>query len=142
MDHDKELLNEVHRSAELAKDISGRLIKLCRDATFRCVMASQFAEYHAILLEAGDRLAAMGEAADEYGLIQRGPIYCGIYMNAKLDNTSSHLAEMLIQGSSMGLVDVARALNEYTEAEKANRALAERLRTAEEANIRQLLAFV
>ena len=55
MDHDIELLNETYRNAELSKDILGRLIKICKDASFRCVMASQFAEYHAVLLEAGLR---------------------------------------------------------------------------------------
>lgn len=142
MDHDNELLNEIYRNAELSKDILGRLIKICRDASFRCVMASQFAEYHAILLEAEERIAAKGEAPDAYNMILRRPIYCGMYINAKIDSTSSHLAEMLIQGSAMGLVEIAQGQNRFDEAEKSTRALAERLRTAEEANIRQLLSFV
>ncbi len=142
MDHDIELLNEIYRNAELSKDILGRLIKICKDASFRCVMASQFAEYHAVLLEAEERIAGMGEAPDAYNMVLRRPIYCGMYLNARIDSTSSHLAEMLVQGSAMGLIEVARALNKFGEAEKSTRALAERLRTAEEANIRQLLNFV
>nr|HPK16886.1 hypothetical protein [Clostridia bacterium] len=100
MDHDIELLNEIYRNAELSKDILGRLIKICKDATFRCVMASQFAEYHAILLEAEERIAGMGEAPDAYNMVLRRPIYCGMYLNARIDSTSSHLAEMLVQGSA------------------------------------------
>lgn len=142
MDHDNELLNEIYRNAELSKDILGRLIKVCKDSSFRCVMASQFAEYHAILLETEERIAGRGEAPDAYNMLLRRPIYCGMHVNLWIDSTSSHLAEMLIQGSSMGLIEVARAQNRYDEAEKSTRALAERLRTAEEANIRQLLQFV
>jgi hypothetical protein len=142
MDHDNELLNEIYRNAELSKDIIGRLIKICKDASFRCVMASQFAEYHAILLEAEERIVGRGEAPDAYNMILRRPIYCGMYINLKIDSTSSHLAEMLVQGSAMALIEIARAQNQYDEAEKSTRALAERLRTAEEANIRQPLSFV
>ncbi len=142
MDHDSELLNEIYRNAELSKDILGRLIKICQDASFRCVMASQFAEYHAILLEAEERIASKGHAPDSYSMFFRRPIYCGLYFNARIDKTSSHLAEMLVQGSAMALVEIARAQHKYDEAEKSTRALAERLRTAEEANVRQLLNFV
>lgn len=142
MDHDIELLNEIYRNAELSKDILGRLIKLCKDASLRCVLAAQFAEYHAILLGAEERIASRGEAPDAYGMLFRRPIYCGLHLNMRIDSTSTHLAEMLIQGSAMGLVEIARASNQYDEAEKSTRALAERLRTSEEANIRQLLPFV
>lgn len=142
MDHDIKLLNEIYRNAELSKDILGRLIRRCHDAALRAVLASQFAEYHAILLEAGERIAGRGEAPDAFGMLFRRPIYCGIRLNARIDATSSHLAEMLVQGSAVGLIEIARASNRFDEAEKATRALAERLRTTEEANIRQLLHYV
>lgn len=142
MDHDLELLNEIYRNADFSKDILGRLIKLCKDATFRCVMASQFAEYHAVLLEAEERIAAKGEAPDGYSQLLRKPVYCGIRINARMDSSSSHLAEMLVQGSAMGLIEAARAEKKYSDAEKTTLALAQRLRTAEEANIRQLLEYV
>ena len=142
MNIDIKLYNEIYSNAELARDITGRLIRRCRDASLRKAMADQFAEYHAILLEAGEALAKAAEAPEEYSRMMRYPIYCGMRMNLAADSTSSHIAEMLVQGSAMGLIDIARALNAFQEAELGARALAERLQGAEEGNIRRLLAFL
>ena len=138
----KELLEEIYENAELAKEILGKLIKVCDNASFRNVMADQFAEYHAVIMEAGERLGEMGVEAKGMSRLARKPIYAGVHLNAKLDSTPSHLAEMLIQGSAMGLVDAARAVNDSEGAEQSAVALAQRLRTAEENNIRELLKFV
>ncbi len=142
MNQTEELLREIYKNAELAKEILGKLIKLCKDASFRNVLADQFAEYHSVIMEAGERLTVMGVSPKGVCSAARRPIYAGVCFNARIDNTPSHLAEMLIQGGTLGLVDAARAINGSEGAEKSAIALAERLRTAEEANIRQLLKFV
>lgn len=142
MSCDIELYNETFASAELARDITGRLIRRCGDANLRSVLAEQFAEYHSILMEAENAIIQSAEAPDSYGATMRKPIYCGMCLNLMIDSTNSHIAEMIIEGSVMGLVDTARSLNKHKEACLASRALAERLRTVEEANIRRLLTFL
>ena len=37
----------------------------------------------------------------------------GIAMNTMIDASSSHLAEMVIEGSTMGITDTTKVINEY-----------------------------
>lgn len=58
----------------------------------------------------------------------------GLKLNTLIDSTSSHLAEMLMQGYVMGITDMARAGREFAADDKDVLMLAERLIRLEDAN--------
>lgn len=137
-----ELCREISDSADIGKLVLARLIRSSRDASFRSVMADMFAGYHAILTEAKQIISAFDAADGGASMAQKQPILLGLRLNAAIDNSPSHLADMLIQGCTMSLINVARAQNEYTRADERAVSLAKRIRKADEENIRQLLKFV
>lgn len=58
------------------------------------------------------------------------------------DRSVSHLAEMLIIGSNMGVIDAIKNLRKYSDAEAEIRNLMTRLLAFEEHNIEQLKKFL
>lgn len=139
MDHNAKLLESIYENAAMGKEALGGLIKRCEDANFRQVMAEQFAEYHEIQEEAEKLLeAAYLEPRQPFLL----PLRKHMGLNLTIDRTSTHMAEMLMHGSLMGIVDIARDRREYTAASEEAQDLARKLLTTEENNLRRLQKFL
>ena len=63
-------------------------------------------------------------------------------MNTLADKSSDHIAEMMIQGSIMGVIDMSRSLKRYSQAESSVKKLGEKLIETEENNIQQMKGFL
>lgn len=142
MDQNAELLMEIYKSAELERAVLGRLIRRSDDAAFRNMLADQFTVYHNIMQEAHDALNLRGVLAQEYGPLEKKPIFSSIALHLRIDKTSSHMAEMLVRGNVTGLIDITKALHEAENAEEGVLQLGERLKSAQQKHMQQLLAFV
>lgn len=68
--------------------------------------------------------------------------YFMINIQTLRDQSPSHISEMMIQGSTMGVIDATKKLREYTNAEPKIRNLMEGLKSMEENNIDQLQKFL
>ena len=68
--------------------------------------------------------------------------YLMINFNTLLNKTPSHIAAMIIQGSTMGIVDVTKRLKEYKEANKDISDLANQLLVFEQQNIEEMKKFL
>ncbi len=142
MNQNAELLNSIYQSAEMGRDIVGKLIRDCEDTEFRNVMAEIFAEYHRILSESERLLFNAGTIPKSLKKLARLPIYSSISLNLKADHSSSHMAEMLLQGSLMGYIDLFRDLRFYPEAYEESKNLAWRLLSTEENNMQRLKQYI
>lgn len=141
MEHNKELVKAVYHNAEMSKDIIGRMIKICDDPSLRAALAEEYAQYHEITCESKG-------ICDEKGYFVKtkkqgkAAIFSGMAINTMINKSTPHLAEMMVQGSTMGVIDMKRALREYPGAEENVRTLAEKLMHTEQNNIKCMLEFV
>ncbi len=139
MDQNAKLLQSIYENATMGKESLGGLIKRCEDANFRQAMAEQFAQYHEIQEEAEKLLeAAYLEPRRPFLL----PLRKHMNLNLYIDRTSTHMAEMLMHGSLMGIVDIARDRRAYTDAPEEAKDLARKLLATEENNLRRLQKFL
>lgn len=142
MDHNTELLRSVYQSAEMGRDILGRLIHACEDSEFRRFLAEIFAEYHRVLTEAERLLFNQGHIPHPARKAVRVPVYASLSLNLKIDHSSSHIAEMLMQGSLMGFIELTRDLRLCPEAHEESKNLAWRLLASEENNMQRLKQYI
>jgi len=142
MDHNTELLGGIYENAELARDVLGKLIRRCEDSNLRSEMADQFASYHSIMGDAASYLAAEGKKPHGMGELYRAPIHASMRLNLCIDSTSSHLAEMLMEGYLMGIIDMERNLKRYTGARERSIALGKKLLSTEESNLKRMRDFL
>jgi hypothetical protein len=68
--------------------------------------------------------------------------YLMINMQTMTDKTPSHISEMLIIGSNMGIIDAIKNLKKYKDAEPSIVKLMEKLLKFEEDNVQQLKQFL
>ena len=141
-EQDKELLESIYQTAGLGRDILGKLIKTCEDSNFRFAMATEFAEYQAIIDDAKAFAEKNGQNLEPQKRKTKNTVYGALKLNLMIDKTSSHLAEMLVQGSTMGVIEMKRKLKENADANEELTALGERLVKTEQNNIHSMLNHV
>ncbi|MBE5785411.1 MAG: hypothetical protein E7330_06370 [Clostridiales bacterium] len=142
MDQNIELLTEIYKNADMERAVLGRLIRQCEDAEFRCMMADQFTVYHSIMQATHEALNLRGVLVRDVITFGKRMVFSSMAMHLRIDKTSSHMAEMLVRGNVMGLIDITKALREAEGADEAVVHLAERLRSAQRRHMDQLLRFV
>ncbi|MDD2269014.1 MAG: hypothetical protein PHY15_05620 [Eubacteriales bacterium] len=137
-----ELLNFIYQNSQMGVDTINQLIEIVDDNNFKTRLKSQYQEYKEIHITAREALNEAG--CDEKGLsaLEKLKTYLMINMQTLTDNSSSHVAEMLIIGSNMGIINAVKNLKRYKNADPKILALMKRLLEFEENNVQQLKEFL
>ena len=136
------LLANIYRNAEMGRDGLYFVLQRTGDTAFRRVVATQLTEYQAIMDEAEDRLRVAGYSPTGNGPIAKMMVHMTACHKTAQDNSPSALADMLIQGSSMGVTKIARQISHSRAPGEDVLALAERLQKTEENNIAHMKAYL
>lgn len=139
---DTQLLQYVHKTAEMGieglQDVEDRI----RDEGLRRAVRQQIAEYKTISKESGELLRAKGHEPEDPGLMAR--MSSEVMSTAKTfpDASPSKIAEMVIQGNTMGITKGTKHLNDYAGDDPKVKALARRLISTEQDNVEQMKQFL
>lgn len=142
MNGNAELLNFVYQNSQMGVDTIKQLIDIAQDEEFKKHLESQFNEYKEIHITAKTMLNKNGYNEKGISAFDKIKTYIMINMQTLTDKTPSHISEMLIIGSNMGVVNAVKNLKKYKDAEKDILGLMEKLLKFEENNIAQLKAFL
>ena len=140
--NDIELLQSVRKTARMGCEGIDDILPITGNETFRKTLETQREEYHKICDEA-DRMLVLKKAEPEdlTAMAKMGSKTMTMMKTMK-DDSEEHLAEMMYQGSAMGVTKIIRNLREYTGNDSSVRALAERLLKTEENNMDQMKKFL
>jgi hypothetical protein len=142
MDGNIELLNYIYQNSEMGKDTLTQLIKMTTDETFKNNLQSQLNEYNSIFNEADEKLKSNNKESKSIGTLTKVSAYISINFNTLINKTPSHMAEMLIQGSTMGIIDITKKIKEYKSQDQTILGLANKLLQFEQKNIDELKNFL
>ena len=146
--NDIELLQYVHETAEMGIEGLNSLDGQVRDDSLRRVLSQQGAEYRQIAdqaerLKHQERLLrSLGEEPRDPGLLAKVSAEVMSTFKTLADPSASNIAEMVIQGNTMGATKSTRHLGDYAGGNREIRNLAERLLHTEEANAAQMKQFL
>lgn len=142
MSGNAELLDFIFQNAQMGVGTIDQLVHIVENEDFKAQLTSQLEEYRSILEQARELLNRNGY--DEKGISTCSKIktYISIRLQTAKDQTPSHVAEMLILGSNMGIIDAVKNLKQYEEGEEDIRNLMKRLLAFEENNVQQLKQFL
>ena len=105
------VLNEVHKGAKMGMDSISTVSEKVSEPNFKDNLSFQYTQY-------GDILDSVNEIYKKYGEIPKddNPMtevmaWTGIQMNTIKDKSNSHIADMLIQGTTMGIIEGRKLLN-------------------------------
>lgn len=142
MNGNTELLNFVYQNAQMGVETIDQLRDIVEDADFKRHLQAQYEEYKSALDEAKQLFEEQG--LDEKGLsaFEKVRTYLMISIQTLTDKSTSHIAEMMTVGSTMGVIQALRNIRKYAHAQAKILNLMNRLLLFEEQNISQLKQFI
>ena len=107
-----QMLKAVYKNVKMASDSILNLMPKVQDEKLKSDMTVQLSAFDAFASRTAKLLAEEGEKPEEEGMMTRMSAKWGAMMNTMRDSTSTHLAEMLVEGATMGVNDMLRQLRE------------------------------
>jgi len=139
---EESFLGAIYKNAKMGVDAIIDLLPRVQNDALRSAMTLQLDGYERYAASAAKALKGRGVTAKEENLMVRMGAKMGIAFNTMLSVTTSHIAELMIEGSNMGITDTTKLLNNYkTEDSEAVR-LAREVVAFEEHNIEIMKGFL
>ncbi len=144
MEKTNEILEHIYKNVKMGSDSITSLLPKVKDDRMISDLTTQLTGYEDFACRAANMLKDSGVHPEEEGLMKKIPAKAGIAMNMAMDPSNSHIAEMMIQGSSMGIVDMTKYINAAKRVTISKEAvdLAGEVVSFEENNIERLKAYL
>jgi hypothetical protein len=142
MEGSVELLNFIYQNSQMGAMTTKQLIRTSEDKEFKKHLGEQFYKYQEINSDAKRMLNEKGYDEEGISRFEKLKTYFAVNMHTLTDKSTSHIAEMLITGSNMGVIDGIRKLKRYQDAEPEIRNLMENLIGLEENNRQDLKQYL
>ena len=104
---------EIYKSMKMGADSIINLLPHIKNDALRSVVTMQLDGYEKYAARAASALRERGQEPREENLITRVSARMGIAFNTMIDSTASHVAEMMIEGSNMGITDMTKLINDH-----------------------------
>ena len=104
----QKLLQSIVENARTGLDACDQMMAKTKDAALRDELMSQRTVYQNFAQDAERALNAVGAQPHAKSMMSRAGMWMGIQMNTMMDASTSHLAELLIQGTTMGVIGMTR----------------------------------
>ena len=140
--NEKELLNHIYQTAEMGREGIRSVLKYAREPKLVDALNSQYDEYGRLQNAAGSLLQARGEAPRGLGPVAKASSEVMSTVKAMADHSPANIAEMMIQGSTMGVTKSLRTIRTCDVKDEGVRRLADKLLKTEQANIEEMKRFL
>lgn len=141
MNETTELLNFIYQNSAMGVSTISQLLDIAKEPEFRNQLQEELKEYQGIHKEAKELLNKHGCDEEELGMFEKARTYLMISIQTLTDKSASHIAEMMITGSNMGILDATKHLKR-TGADANIQKLMKRLLKFEEDNVQKLKEFL
>ena len=138
------LLEAMYKNVKMGADSIIDILPKVGDENMRSELTSELERYEKFAKEIETSILNMGEEAKDQGIMAKLGTKMSVAMNTIMDSTTSHIAEMMIQGGTMGISDATKLLREYENTACSEEALniARRIIKYEEETVERLKKFL
>lgn len=141
--HNAELLNFIYQNSQMGVDTITQLLEIADDENFKEHLHAQLKEYRSIHDRAAQMLEENGFNEEGLTAFEKIRTYLMVNFQTLSDDSTSHIAEMLMVGSNMGVIDAIKNIHKYQEvAEKDILELMEHLKKFEENNVERFKKYL
>ena len=114
MDSNRYILNELNKGIKMGMDSISNVSEKVQDDRFKQDLKYQYDEYNKILNEVNDELTNYDDFPKELNPMQKAMGWMGVTI---ADKSNSKIAELMIQGTNMGIIEGVKLLNQNPEAD-------------------------
>ena len=139
----EELLAEIYRNCQLALESISDILPAVEHEDLKAEILREHEEYEKISAEAAMLAKNKGLDVKSPNAMKKMMMWSSIKMNTMIDNSRAHIAEMMIQGTVMGITALKTSIGESPEIDDEEiTALAKKLVEAEEEFEKKLKEFL
>lgn len=137
-----EFLTKIYQNARMGCDSISYVSEKSENEEMKQSLLAQHEKYNEIAQNATELLNKNGKPAKDKSPVSKAMVWSGVQMNTLTDKSADHIAEMMIQGSMMGVIDMSRNLRRYNDTDAPIKRLGEKLIEVEENNIQNMKEYL
>ena len=141
-DQTGELYRRIQKNAQMGQGTVTHLLHAGPGKELEESLRKQRAEYTAVNRKAASELRKMGEKPKGLSYFEKRRTDMMVSLSLLGRNDDRHMAQMLMTGSTMGLIDAQKRLSDAPEADGNARELMQRLSDFEENTIKEMKPFL
>ena len=111
MDKNLEVLKEVCKGVKMGMDALSYVLDKVEDENFEKILKHEYSMYNNILDKVDDAYSNYDELPGDANFKDKAMLWYGIQINTIKDTSNSKIAELLVQGTNMGIIEGRRLLN-------------------------------
>lgn len=108
-----ELLDSMYKNVKMGADSIINLMPKVKDESLRTEMTSELSRLEDYSAKIGDMLHEEGCTPKEENVVTKMASKVGMAMNTMVDSTPSHIAQMMMEGYTMGIADMTKDIRQY-----------------------------
>ena len=108
---DLAVLNELSKIAKMGMDSISYLAPKVSDKEMRKVLVAMYSQYGNTQSQINQHFEKYGEIPESTPLKDKMMSFAGVQFNTLKDRSNSHIAEIMIQGTLMGVIECQKILN-------------------------------
>ena len=141
-DADLKLLNAIYQNVKMGVESMEELMGICKSEDLKTEMSKQLSDYNILAKEC--EMLAKAENLDikDNNWFDKTMLYSSIKMKTCFNKIEENIAEMLIVGSTMGVIDVIKMKNKTGCDNNEILEIALKLEDFQERNIQKLKPFL
>ena len=136
------VLNELSQACQLAMNNISFLSNIISSKNMKKDLVAIYSQYANILLQIDQHFEKFGEIPDNVSSYMKMMGICGLKMNTKFDKSNSHIAEMMIEGETMGIIKCQKLLNCDYDIQDSTTNLLKDFQNFQKENISKLNAYL
>lgn len=138
----EDLIREIHKAATSGLEAVETILPKIQRLQLRREVERQGSQYKHLISRSEEMLQKSQALPEKSPPLQRAVMWGAIQMNTLADASSEHMAEIMINGSNMGIVEMTKQLNRFQEADAGAKWLAEEFIRGEQRHIEELKHYL
>ncbi len=139
-----EFYKDLYKSTDIGYDAITRLMPKVHNERLRHDMALHMSGYCHFFKMAKEYLNGVNEEVKDRSTVSRLPAHIGMTMHTMFDSSPAHIAELMINGSNLSILDMRRRLNRLREQSGTEEAatLCQRVIDFEQDNVKRMQKYI
>lgn len=139
---DLDLLEKTYQNASVGITAIEAVLDKVKDQQFSNDLHKQLRDYQEIADKSKRQLRMSGAKAKDVSLYNKAMMKGNVKMNVMMNSSDSHIAQMVIKGSTMGVTQMTKLLHAKKNADGASAQIAEDFVKKEEKNIEVMKSYL
>lgn len=136
------ILNEINKGIKMGMDSLSTISEKVGDGNFKDDLLFQYDKYNEILNKVNSELKNYSDFPAELPPMQKVMGYVDIQVNTLSDKSNSHIAEMLIKGTNMGIIEGVKLKNQNPDTDEKIKNILDEFIQFQENNIEKLKQYL